>query len=112
MWGKPAAGAAIGVIVVMCAPPAHAAGETVDYYISSNGPLMSVSYYDGMNEMTQETDVAAPWHRSFVVQATYGLHSISAQTNGTQVSCEVDVDGQMVDHQTTVGRYTVAVCAG
>jgi hypothetical protein len=110
--GRIAALAALGVLAVGFAAPAHAAGETVTYYVQADGPLMSVSYYDGMDEMTQESDVGAMWTKSFVEQSTYGLHSIAAQTEGTHVSCEVDINGSAVDQKSAVGRYTMAVCAG
>ena len=104
--------AAIAVAMAFAASPARAAGERVRYVANSDAPLLSVSYYDAMNEMTQEQNLPSSWSKSFVVQATYGLHSIAAQTTGAKVSCEIDINGQVVAQQTTVGRYTMAVCAG
>jgi hypothetical protein len=74
--------------------------------------LWSVSYYDDMDEMQQVQNVSAPWSKSFVGQATYGLHSIGAQTTSTHVSCEVDINGSAVDRKSAVGRYAMVVCAG
>jgi hypothetical protein len=44
-------------------------------------------------------------------QATYQLTSISAQTNGTQVSCQIVKNGEVVDQQQAVGRFTVLTCS-
>ena len=94
------------------AAPANAAGEFITYVVESNGPLLSISYYDGMNEMTQLMQPGvSSWSTNIRSQATYQLISIAAQTQGTQVTCRIIKNGTMTAEQTTVGRYTMSVCA-
>jgi Mycobacterium membrane protein len=105
----------VGLIALGLAvsPNASAAGEQISYVVASDGPLLSVSFYDGMNEMRSLSDLGtSSWSASFVGQATYQLAALSAQTNGTRVTCRIVKDGSVVDEQTTVGRYTMSVCAG
>ena len=95
------------------AAPANAAGEFITYVVESNGPLLSVNYYDGMNEMTSLTQPGvSSWSINIRSRATYQLMAISAQTEGTQVTCRIIKNGTVTDEQTTVGRYTMSVCAG
>jgi Mycobacterium membrane protein len=71
-----------------------------------------VSFYDQMNEMQSLTNLGvSSWSRAFVGKATYQLSAISAQTNGNQVTCQVIKNGSVVAEQTTIGRYTMSVCA-
>jgi len=63
------------------------------YVLRSDGPIMSASFFDGMNEMQTVSGLPASWSQTFTSQATYQMHSISAQTSGTQISCQVIVNG-------------------
>lgn len=99
---------AVGAITL--AAPAHATGERITYTVTSNAPLLSVSYFDPINDMTQVHNVDAPWYVSFLGQATYQMASMSAQTNGTQVACQISVNGTVRDTKTATGRYAVVVC--
>jgi len=74
--------------------------------------FLRFNYYDGMDELTSETDgLDSTWSKTMASQATYQLTSISAQTNGTQVSCQIVKNGEVVDQQQAVGRFTVVTCS-
>jgi hypothetical protein len=100
------------------ATPANAAGELITYVVESNGPLMSLSFFDGMNELQSLSNPgfntwspgSNTWSANFRSQATYQLTAISAMTKGTQVTCRIVQDGTVMDEKTTVGRYTMASC--
>jgi hypothetical protein len=92
-------------------PTATAAGGQFTYILQANGPISSASFFDGINEMRTITDLPASWSQTFANQATYQMHSISAQTDGTQISCQVIVNGSVADQQATTGRYTVVTCS-
>jgi hypothetical protein len=86
--------------------------KQITYEVHSDGPLMTVSYFDELNNMTQVSDQPADWSTSFTGKATYQMHSMSAQTKGEQVSCKITVDGTVVASDTASGRYAVVVCSG
>jgi hypothetical protein len=88
-----------------------APGDTVTYNVESDGPLMLVSYRDGMDNMQQLTDQPVPWSNSFTSQATYGLFAVSAKTTGERVSCEIIVNGEVRDQKSSNGRHTLADCS-
>lgn len=100
------------------AAPANAAGELITYVVESNGPLMSLTFFDGMNELQSLSNPgfntwspnANTWSINIRSQATYQLTAISALTKGTQVTCRIILNGTVMDEQTTVGRYTMASC--
>jgi hypothetical protein len=109
--GSLAAASALLVVGMLAAPPASAAG-TFSYIVQSNGPILSASFFDGMNELQTVSGLPASWSQTFASQATYQMTSITAQTNGTQISCQLIKNGSLVDQQTTTGRYTVVSCTG
>jgi hypothetical protein len=95
----------------MSAPPAVAdPGDSVTYTVSSDAPLMSVTYYDAMDNMQQLRSQPANWSISFTGKATYGLFAVGAQTTGEHVSCQIKINGTVKDQQSAVGRYTVVNC--
>jgi hypothetical protein len=48
--------------------PTTTAGGTVTYEVESDGSLSTVTYFDGLNNEKQVTDVAAPWSMTFTNQ--------------------------------------------
>jgi outer membrane biosynthesis protein TonB len=86
------------------------ASPTVTYEIESDGSLSSVTYFDGMNDEKQVTDVASPWSMTFTNQATYPIYGLGAQTTGTHVSCKISINGQVRDQKSSTGRYAVVNC--
>lgn len=65
-------GASLTTAAVAVADP----GDTVTYTVNSDGPLVSVSYYDEMDNMRQVTDQPANWSTTFTSEATSGLFAV------------------------------------
>jgi len=94
-------------------PPASAtpaAGPLVTYQVTSNGSLSSISYYNAMHEMQTILNVAPPWSLTFTSQATYPSYTVSAQTTGTEVACQIILNGQVVNQRAGAGRNSLAGC--
>ena len=110
--------AALALISGAPVAQANAAGELVTYVVESNGPLIALSFFDGMNEMQTVSNPgfntwspdSNTWSSNIRSQATYQLTAISALTEGTQVTCRIIQDGVVIDEQTIVGRYSMASC--
>ncbi|WP_216918016.1 MmpS family transport accessory protein [Nocardia noduli] len=97
----------------MTAPQPAGAGVSVVYEIISDTPtLPSVTYVDGNSAMQQQAPATAPWTKKFVNNSTYVILGVSAQTEGTSVTCRIAVDGQIVDEKTATGKYALVICAG
>lgn len=103
--------AGLTVVAGMVAPVASAAGDVITYEVTSNGSLSTVTYFDGMDEEQQEMDQPSSWSKTFDSEATYQSVVVSAQTEGTRASCQITKNGEVVDQQTAVGRYTVVMCS-
>lgn len=87
---------------IAVAAPAHAAADHVRYEIESNGALSLVTYFDGIGDIKQATPPGwTDYWREYTNVATYPYYSVSAQTEGTSVTCRLFVDGQLVDINTT-----------
>ena len=96
------------------AAPANAAGELITYVVESNGPLLSINYYDGMNEMTQlmQPGVSLVVEHQHSQPGDLPVISIAAQQpRGRKATCRIIKNGTVTAEQTTVGRYTMSVCA-
>lgn len=103
--------AAIAATVLTLAAPAHAAADHVRYEIESNGPISLVTYFDGIGDIQQDTPPGwSDYWREFTNVATYPFYSVSAQTEGTSVTCRLFVNGELVDSNTAYGRYTITDC--
>jgi hypothetical protein len=104
--------AAANAIGCSFAAPAKATADHVRYEIESNGPISLVTYFDGIGDIQQDSPPGwtTYWHE-FTNVATYPFYSVSAQTEGTAVTCRLFVNGELVDSNTTYGRYTIADCS-
>lgn len=64
-----------------------------------------------MHQMQQILDVPVPWGLTFRSQSPYPTYAVSAQTTGTDVSCEIILDGQIVNQRGITGnRNSLAGC--
>jgi hypothetical protein len=95
---------------ITLAAPANAQGERITYTVASNAPLLSVNYFNALDEMTTESNTGSQWEKTFTGQSTYQMVSIGAQTTGTQVACQVAINGQTRDSKTATGKYSMVVC--
>jgi hypothetical protein len=83
---------------------------SITYEVDSDGTLSTITYFDGLNDEKQITDVSSPWSLTFDNQATFPIIGLGAQTTGLHVSCQISVDGQVRDQKTATGRYAVVNC--
>ena len=112
MMGWFAAGTALLAASLTSAAAAVAdPGDTVTYNVDSDGPLMTVSYHDDMDNVQQLTNQPANWSTSFTSEATYGLYAVGAQTSGQRVSCQIIVNGEIRDQKSAIGRHILADCS-
>ena len=99
-------------ISLIVAPQATAAGPLVTYFVHSEGSsLSSISYYDAEHKLQQIRDVSSPWSLTFTSQAAYPLYAVSAQTAGTDVDCQITLDGQVVSGRSASGPHSLAACS-
>jgi hypothetical protein len=103
--------AAVLAAAGLVSAPSAQAGGNVQYSVVSDGSLLSVVYFDGLNDQKILNSVAAPWSTSVASVATYPLYGVTAQTQGTQVACQILVNGKVVDQKSAVGRYSVVNCS-
>ncbi|WP_137873774.1 MmpS family transport accessory protein [Rhodococcus sp. Q] len=97
-------------------PPLKAAepsgkGKTVVYeVISDSGTLNSVTYFDENSAIQQESSPSAPWTKTVKNTSTFVIAGVTAQTDGTSVTCRVSIDGEVEDEQTATGQYALVSC--
>jgi hypothetical protein len=106
-----ATGLLVGASLTTAAAAVADPGDTVTYTVSSDGPLVSVSYYDEMANMRQVTDQPANWSTTFTSETTSGLFAVGAKTTGEEVSCQITINGEVRDQKSAVGRYSLANCS-
>jgi hypothetical protein len=85
-------------------------GDTVTYTANSDAPLSLVTYYDGMNNIQQLHNQSSHWYLTFTSTAANALLTLTVQTTGQQVSCEINVNGSVKDQKSTTGRNALATC--
>ena len=106
-----ATGLLVGASLTTAAAAVADPGDTVTYTVSSDGPLMSVSYYDEMDNMLEVKDQPANWSTTFTSEATSGLFAVDAQTRGEKVYCQIIINGQVRDQKSATGRNSLANCS-
>ncbi|WP_066898347.1 MmpS family transport accessory protein [Mycolicibacterium houstonense] len=85
---------------------------TVTYQVRGTGNSAAVRYSVRDGDTTRE-DVPLPWTKevTFTPSKAYVLE-VSPAANGEMVTCEVHVDGELVDSDTVTGSGAKAVCSG
>jgi Mycobacterium membrane protein len=106
-----ATGLLVGASLTTAAAAVADPGDTVTYTVSSDGPLVSVSYYDEMANMRQITDQPANWSTTFTSETTSGLFAVGAKTTGEEVYCQITINGEVRDQKSAVGQYSSANCS-
>ena len=94
------------------APAAHASGEQFTYQVQSDGPIMSVSYFDAINDIQIQQNLPSSWSQTINSRSTHQFHTISAQTTGTQITCQIQGNGHLIDQKSATGPNAVVVCSG
>jgi hypothetical protein len=106
-----ATGLLVGASLTTAAAAVADPGDIVTYTVGSDAPLVSVSYYDEMDNMRQVTDQPASWSTTFTSEATSGLFAVGAQTTGEEVHCQITINGEVRDQKSAVGRNSSANCS-
>lgn len=90
--------------------PATPQPKTITYEVISNAGLNTIAYFDEHSDLTKEPGVRAPWTRTVVNNSAVTVSGLSAQTNGTSITCRITVDGVVADERTVTGRYAAVNC--
>ncbi|MFJ1460484.1 MmpS family transport accessory protein [Nocardia sp. N2S4-5] len=86
--------------------------KTITYEVISNAGLNTVAYFDEQSDLAKEPGVRAPWVKTVVNSSAVTVSGLSAQTNGTSVTCRITVDGVVADERTATGKYAAVNCTG
>ncbi len=89
--------AVVPVLALVLAPHALADGAVVVYSVTSNAPLASISYLDANNNRQVLTNVTAPWSTTITSAQARPPVAVTARSTGTEVTCTITVNGQIVD---------------
>lgn len=102
---------AIGLLLIT-AVPAQAAADHVRYEVTSNATLSLVTYMNYAGDITQgrPPGTETGFIDEFDNEATHPFYSVSAQTNGDDVACNIYVNGTLIDSNESTGQYTIASC--
>lgn len=87
------------------------AGTDIVYELISDGPLLSVTYFDENSELLKLADVQAPWAMSFTNASTVALAGLAAQTSGRSVTCRIIQNAVVVAEQAATGKFAAVNCA-
>lgn len=87
-------------------------GPTVEYLVTGNGSSASVTWSPPGSsfDISQETSASLPWSKSWPTDSR-GYGGLNAQLmSGTEITCEIKVNGKVVKTNTSTGRYAVVSC--
>lgn len=78
--------------------------------VFGNGSRSGVITWSTGFDISQATDARIPWSKS--VDPNGNFYQVSAQDDdGTSITCEIlDSDGNVLDENTSTGRYAIASC--
>jgi hypothetical protein len=109
--GAPVEAAPKSTIPPLVAAPKTGNGKVVTYeVISDSGSLNSVTWFDENNALQQDSGVTAPWSLTVNNNSSFITAGVTAQTDGTSVTCRVTVDGKVEEENTSTGQYAVVNC--
>lgn len=95
----------------LTAAPQTGEGKTIIYeVISDSGSLNNVTWFDENSAMQQDTNVPAPWTLTVNNRSSFVTAGVTAQTDGTSVTCRVIVDGEVEAEETATGQFAVVNC--
>ncbi len=108
-----AASALLAGAALITAPGAAAAGDSVVYTVTSDGPLSDVSYFDADSNLQIVTNPPTPWSVTFTVVPQTGktqMLTVTGNTTGTKASCQISINGSVKDQQSNSGQNAKADC--
>jgi|SRR6266511_4409220 len=95
--------------------PSDGGGKThhVLYVVSGMASSALVTFQNENGDTSQQSDVGVPWTYSLDAEEGDFLY-ISAQNEGDvgYITCEILVDGQQVESNTSSGAYTICTASG
>lgn len=88
------------------------AEHTITYQISGDTTDANVTYSVGEANTTQETGVASGWSKEVTVKGFWGasLTASNGMNGGGTVTCQILVNGNVVNENTATGDYASASC--
>ena len=86
------------------------APPTVVYEVTGDGSAAAITWIaPGTFDISQATDARLPWRLTFETQADY--RNFNAQIlNGSTVTCNIYVNGELRKTNTSTGRFSVVSC--
>lgn len=86
----------------------------VTYKVSGPSTASMTYAVDGMGKSSQANGESLPWAKDVEIEkgllGRYGLIAQSGDSGGA-ITCEIAVDGKVVDTQTSTGGYAVVSCS-
>lgn len=97
--------------IITLPKPAMTPTPHITVTVYGNGSRSNVITYSIDTHISQATDARLPWSKQLDTGGDF--YQVSAQDeNGTSITCEIlDVDGSVLDKQTSTGRYAIASCS-
>lgn len=119
---EPVAEEAVSEEVVVQEEPEQPAGAILEYQVSSDAPISSVTYLtvaDGSTNQQQENDLGKQsWSKTIQLPEEgffdASLFSLVAQAseNSTTISCVIRYNGEVLSQGTSSGAFSIVTCAG
>lgn len=99
-----------------CAPAAHnvkyvVQGDPMWPSDGSTGPRVHIVMSNDQGG-TEMSEVMAPFGNEFTTGSGAFLYVSGQAEQGTQVSCDIYVDGRPFRHSQSTGDYAIATCSG
>ncbi len=114
------AGLAVGAVLLVIAANSGGASDeaaggllSVEYRVSGDASSVDVTYQNSNNDTSQDTGEALPYSKRVTVAAgDYVYISAQNQRSYGSVTCEVLVDGVVVESNTSNGGYAICTASG
>lgn len=83
------------------------------YKVEGNGRTASVTYENGDGN-TEQADVEIPWRKGFTfAPGDFVYLSVQSGDQGSRsITCEIVMEGEVIETATSQGEYVIASCSG
>lgn len=112
---KPRAGTVASSAPRVYVPPASYAPATyeVTYSVGGSTTAASLTYENEGGNTEQKAQVRVPWATTFRVESGAFLYVSAQNTNESGgITCEIKLDGAVIEQASSDGAYTIATCSG
>jgi hypothetical protein len=94
--------------------PTEDVNYEVLYRVTGNGRLADVTYENRSGNAEQVDDIEIPWQRGQRMEAGDFVYlSVQSGDNASRtITCQIEVNGRVVESATSSGRYVIASCSG